>query len=448
MSGGTGLIGKELGKALVAAGHQLILVSRNKETTRLLVPYPHQSVSWAELNQPVQEVQNVDAIVNLAGAGIADKRWSSKYKDVLLSSRKDSTEQLVVLAHYLKNRLKVFISTSAVGYYGHGKNKVMKEDSKPGQSFLSRLCHEWEKVLESLQSLKNVRTVVFRVGMVLSERGGALRKMTSIFQSSMAGTLGKGTQYVSWIDIQDLVRMYVFVLDHHIVGTFNAVAPTPVLSKEFTHSLAQTLGVSDLLPIPTFAIRLYMGEKADLVLHSQRVSCDKIRSAGFNFNFSRVQDSFLQRVLNVQSYENVLFFEQWLPVQKEKVFAFFSSPKNLEQITPAKFHLQVMQNSAKNLQLDSEVYLKFSAYYMFTFRSKLRVIRYNYPTVLVINQEDGPCKKWMNFYQFEELGEGVLIKNKINLRVSNVSKKACSHIEKVFDFRKKRLFEIFSQEKT
>ena len=448
ISGGTGLIGKELGKALVTAGHELVLVSRDKASTPFSAPYPHQSISWSELNQFVNEVQGVEAIINLAGAGIAEKRWSKKYKSVLLSSRKDSTEQLVALAHYLKDKLKIFISTSAIGYYGNKKDKLMMEDDSSGKSFLARICVEWEKALEPLDVLENVRKVVFRVGMVLSEKGGALERMVSVFQTSMGGTLGGGAQYISWIDIEDLVRMYVFALDHYIVGTYNAVAPNPVSSKEFTHSLAQTLGVSDLLPVPAFILRLYMGEMADIILHSHRVSNDKIRRAGFQFNYSRLQDCFLTRVLNFQSYENVMFFEQWLPVPKEKIFSFFSRPGNLQKVTPSKFRLKVLGSSTKELQNGTRIKFRFSRY-LFFFLCRFIIIQCEPSEVLVSKQEVGPCKKWINFYHFRDFGGGVLITNKVNIILPYwlliISRRIIRNIKYMFHFRKEKLLKMFSQ---
>ena len=296
MAGGTGLVGKALGQALTQKNHVVILVTRNPKTSRHKAPYPHIPIGWNDLKklQKIKELNDISAVINLSGTGIADKRWTKKYKKQILLSRVESTKTLSKFCRSLKNNIKVFISTSAVGFYGWSETKLFTEQDPAGHGFLSRVCHEWE---QNAKTPDTCRKVILRLGMVLSDTGGALTKMLALFRLGLGGVLGKGTQIISWIDIEDLVRIYLHALEKPLQGIYNAVAPQPVTNKIFTKLLAQRLKRPAFLPVPGFLLQCLLGETADILLKGQKVSSEKITKTGFCFNYPELSKSFMRRVL-------------------------------------------------------------------------------------------------------------------------------------------------------
>ena len=293
ISGGTGLVGTALCQALVQKGHNIILLTRNKKK---IVNLPYETLSWNDLNntETIKKLSDVSAIIHLAGAGVADKRWSTSYKKQIISSRVDTAKQLSKLSHKLKDSVKVFMSTSGVTFYGYDETKVFTETDSVGKSFLSDVCVDWER---AVQVPSSCRKVIFRLGMVLSNRGGALQKMLSLFKFYLGGKLGNGRQAISWIDIEDLINIYIHGLEQPLEGVYNAVAPEVVTNKTFTKELAKALKVPAFLPAPAFMLKLILGEMSELLLYGQKVSCQKIQSTGFSFQYPKLTDSFSKRIL-------------------------------------------------------------------------------------------------------------------------------------------------------
>ena len=271
ISGGTGLVGKELGKKLTERGHELFVLTRDPDRSKVKTPYPHTPVFWNAAKTPVPEeiMSQIDGIINLAGAGVADKRWSQNYKSKIFNSRAIGTQNLVRSANNNKDQVQFFISTSATGFYGEGEN--LDEESSPGNHFLSKVCSAWEAPVEN-QLDSNLRSVILRVGVVLSEKGGALNKMTPPIQMGFGGALGNGRQLTSWIDIEDLVNMYIHAVESDISGTYNAVAPEPVRNMELTQQIAHIFQKKPGLSVPSFALRAAVGEMSQVLLMSQGIS--------------------------------------------------------------------------------------------------------------------------------------------------------------------------------
>ena len=397
ISGATGLVGSELGKKLAGQGHEIVVLTRNPEKAQKTCPFPHQALSWSDLDSS-EETKDLDAIIHLAGAGIFDKRWTASFKEQIRSSRVDTTESLVTLANRTPS-IKAFVSTSAVGIYGEADDKPVLEDNPQSYSFLGKVCQEWE---EPVQKIKSARAVILRVGIVLSDKGGALEKMVPPIQAGFGGPLASGKQWMSWIDVDDLVDMYDFALNQNISGVFNAVAPNPVQNKTLTQVIAKHLGKSAFLPAPYPALRLVLGEVAPHLIESQTISSHKIEKAGFQFKYPEVKASVEKRVPKLSGHEKRFIFEQWVPRPREEVFDFFSEAKNLEQITPDSLNFKILDTSTEGIEKGTVINYKLKIDGI-PIRWRTLITEWDPPHHFADNQEKGPYSKWYHVHRFEEL---------------------------------------------
>lgn len=244
-------------------------------------------------NIDINALKNVKHIIHLAGANIADKKWNKSRKKTILSSRINSSK--LILNSLIKHKIKIssFISASAIGYYGTEITKIIyTERMEKGNDFLSDVCYKWEKEAQTFQTYNiSERTVILRIGIVLSKKGGALKKMMTPIKYYMGTPLGNGNQYMPWIHIDDLCSMIKYSLENPALhGIFNAVAPEHITNKACTFTLANHMNKSIFLPnIPGFFIRLFFGERAALLLKGSRVSSKKIVEKGFKFRYNRFE---------------------------------------------------------------------------------------------------------------------------------------------------------------
>ena len=290
LAGGSGFLGSALADRLTGSGHDVAVLSRSSARTSGAavnrVPWIPDGTSgaWASV------IDGADAVVNLAGAGIADKRWTATRKRELVSSRLDSTRSLVAAVAAARARPSVFIQNTAVGYYGfaHG-DEPLDERSAPGDDFLARLCVDWEAAAAPVTGL-GCRLVVARTGVVLARDGGALPKMMLPFRFFVGGRMGSGRQYLSWIHIDDWVAMVAWALaSDTLTGAVNATAPEPTTNTELTHAIGAALHRPSLIPAPAFALRLVVGELADAaLLGGQRVLPRRAEQLGFTFKHGEV----------------------------------------------------------------------------------------------------------------------------------------------------------------
>jgi uncharacterized protein (TIGR01777 family) len=291
MTGGSGFVGSSLTRALIDEGNSVTVLTRDPAGKRSFQGLRFVGGNPVEKGQWQDEVGDHDVIVNLAGASIFGK-WNKKVKDEISRSRIHTTRNLVEAFFGKGGRVKTFLSTSAVGYYGSRGDEALTESSGAGNDFLASLCLEWEKTaLEAAKS--GIRVVICRLGIVLGPSGGALGRMTPIFRKGMGSPLGSGRQWFSWIHQEDLVAAYRFLLSRQdLSGPFNCTAPFPVTNKEFTNALARALGVSVFLPaVPGFVLKMILGESAEVLLGGQRVLPSRLLEAGFSFRFSRVEEA-------------------------------------------------------------------------------------------------------------------------------------------------------------
>jgi uncharacterized protein (TIGR01777 family) len=284
ITGASGLVGAALTTQLLKEGHQVAHLGRTRRTGR--VP----SYVWDVEKGFIENgaLDGVDAIIHLAGAGIADKPWTTKRKQEILESR---TRSSALLHSYLKDathQVKVFVSASAIGYYGFGgSDEVFTEESKPGSGFLAEVVKAWEGKVDKIDEL-NIRTVKVRIGIVLSAEGGALKEIAQPVRWGVGAPLGTGKQFMSWIHIEDLCRMFIHAVENESMhGAYNAVTPTPATNREITKAIARALKRPLLLPtVPGFVLKLMLGEMADLVLYGSKVSSEKIQQSGFTYTYA------------------------------------------------------------------------------------------------------------------------------------------------------------------
>ncbi|GJD12792.1 Epimerase family protein slr1223 [Galdieria sulphuraria] len=242
-----------------------------------------------------------DAVVNLAGAPIAGKRWSEAYKDELISSRVRVTQKIVemIMSMDKEERPKVLINASAVGYYGVSDSKEFDESSPPGDDFLAVLCRKWESAARQLDQSFGTRVVILRFGIVVGSGGGVLGSMTPIFQMFLGGPVGTGRQWISWIQIMDLVNLIIrSITDENMLGVFNACSPEPVTMNDFCETLGNIIGRPNWLPVPTFVIRAMLGEGSIVVLEGQRVYPSRTLASGFHFQYPNIYSA-LEASINV-----------------------------------------------------------------------------------------------------------------------------------------------------
>jgi len=289
ITGATGLIGKALCQSLAGEGHQLVVLSRRPSAAISL-----SGVSvfrWEPENElpPPQAWEGVDAVVHLAGEPVAAARWTDEQKRRIRDSRVVGTQFLVAGMRGASSPPKVFVSSSAVGFYGNRGDEILNESSKPGSGFLSEVCQEWEAEAARAREL-GVRTPIVRTGVVLSPSGGALEKMLTPFKLGLGGRLGAGHQWFPWIHIDDIVGILRHALNTAAVdGPINGTAPGIIVNEEFTRELAAVLNRPVFLPVPELALRVLMGEMAEVVTASQRVFPQVALDTGYRFKYANLK---------------------------------------------------------------------------------------------------------------------------------------------------------------
>jgi uncharacterized protein len=294
ISGASGLIGTNLMPTLEAKGHEVYQLVRK-------TPKSEDEIQWDSekgfSDAEKSRLENFDAVIHLAGDNVASENWSDEKKEKIRDSRVIGTRVLVDALKDLKNPPQSFISASATGFYGDGKDEVLTEESPKGEGFLPETCAEWETEAQKAESF--ARVVLMRTGVVLAREGGALEKMLTPFKFGVGGTIGSGKQWMSWVAIDDLVSIINFLLENpELKGVFNLTTPNPVTNEQFTKALGQALSRPTILPIPEFAIKLMFGEMGErLLLEGAHVLPKRLEEAGYKFQYPELEPA-LKHVLN------------------------------------------------------------------------------------------------------------------------------------------------------
>ena len=281
ITGASGLIGSALVGHLKSEGHTVQRLVRR-------TPVSPDEVQWDPKTGYVDldALRGVDAIIHLAGAGVGDKRWNKKYKAEILNSRLMGTTTIANAVTELQP--DVFISASAIGWYGESGNRAVVESDKCGDDFLAAVCREWEAAADLAQ---NTRTVKIRTGLVLDPTGGALGKMLPLFRFGLGGKMGNGKQWWSWITLHDLIRAITFLLEGDISGPVNLTAPNPVTNQEFTSALARAMHRPALFPAPAIALKIALGGFSSEILGSKKVVPSALTEAGFEWDYPHITNA-------------------------------------------------------------------------------------------------------------------------------------------------------------
>ena len=285
ITGASGLIGTELQKSFEAKGYDMLLASRKD-------PTDDQHIQWdieAGFSDP-EKLEGIDSVVHLAGESISGLRWTEEKKKAIRESRVLGTRSVVDAISGLKQKPKVFIASSAIGFYGERGDEAVTESSAAGKNFLADVCKEWEAESRRAEDA-GVRTVLLRTGIVLSKDGGALGTMLLPFKLGVGGVIGSGKQWMSWISMDDHIAAINFAIENeNLRGAVNSVSPNPVTNEEFTKTLGEVLYRPTILPLPEFAVSMIFGEMGDaLLLSSTNVLPKRLEDAGFEFKFPRLK---------------------------------------------------------------------------------------------------------------------------------------------------------------
>ena len=291
IGGGSGFVGMHLSRRLRREGYEVRHLSRSRRPEAEFMTF-----QWDVREQTVDNAafDDVDYIVNLTGAGIADERWTDERKAVIVKSRTESTRLLARSIDRLQLKPKLYLSASAIGYYGDRGEELLTEEDDPGTGFLSTSTVMWEQSVEAVAAL-GVPVFINRTGIVLHPEEGALQKMLLPLKVRTSTYFGDGQQYYSWVHIEDIVSIYTFALKQQLTGVYNGTAPNPVRNKHFAEALGPAMGKSALvLPAPVPALKVALGEMSHTVLDSARCSAAKIEGAGYRFAYPELSQALAQ----------------------------------------------------------------------------------------------------------------------------------------------------------
>ncbi len=296
ITGGTGLVGTSLSATLLTKGYKVIILSRslNNRPAHTNLSYAFWDIKTQKIH--ADEILQADCIVHLAGAAVVANKWTKVYKNEIVDSRIQSSKLIINLLKNNINKVKTVISASAIGWYGTNKEAAIPfiETDEADDSFLGTTCKSWEASIDAITNL-GIRLVKLRIGIVLSNNGGALAKFKKTIKLGAATILGNGKQVISWIHINDLCRMIIYTLENESnSGVYNAVAPYPVSNKKLTITLAKAMNGKFYIPmyLPAYVLKILMGQRSIELLKSSTVSCKKIMDAGFKFNYENIGQAF------------------------------------------------------------------------------------------------------------------------------------------------------------
>ena len=285
ITGASGLVGRELQKSFAAKGYDMLLASRSE-------PADEQHIQWTVEDgfaEP-EKLEGLDAVVHLAGENVSGLRWTEEKKRSIRDSRVLGTRNVVTAISKLKNRPKVFVASSAIGFYGERGDEEITESSAAGDNFLAEVSKAWESESRRAEDA-GIRTVLLRTGIVLTKEGGALGTMLTPFKLGVGGVVGSGKQWMSWISMEDHIAVINYVIENeNIRGAVNSVSPNPVTNEEFTKTLGDVLYRPTFLPLPEFAVSMVFGEMGDaLLLASTKVLPKRLEDAGFQFKYPQLK---------------------------------------------------------------------------------------------------------------------------------------------------------------
>jgi len=452
MTGATGLIGRELGKRLAARGDSLVCLVRPRPAAGRRLPFPAACFEWDHQRPvPAPALNGVDAIVNLAGEPVAERRWTDERKRLIRDSRVLGTRQLVAATCSHGHSVRRFVQGSAIGYYGDRADQALHGSSAKGTGFLADVTEAWEAELRPLALRRaDVGVAVVRTGIVLARYGGALAKMLPLFREGAAGRLGDGKHWMSWIHVDDIARLFLHALDSPATGILEGVAPRPVTNRDFTTALCRSLGATENVPVPSFAIRTLYGEMGGIVLESAKVEPQHTRASGFAYRYESIDQAFADLLTPLQGSTREKVAEQWVPHAPEDIWPYFCDERNLEALTPGFLRFKVVRKST----------LKIGEGTLIDYRLKLngipvgwqsRIEDWQPPRHFVDTQVQGPYSYWHHAHDFVPLCNGTLLRDVVRYRLPfgrlgsmAAGWKVESQVDRIFSYRSDRIAERFA----
>ena len=453
ITGATGFIGRKLIEELMLNGHNDIhILTRNSNSSKKQIPFPVKHFEWDIDAQKIdlKAFQDRDIVIHLAGASIAGSRWTDSYKEKMLESRIKPLNLLIKCIQEHNISVQKFISASAIGIYGDRGEENCTESSKSGDDFLATVCKNWEETLHQAE-LRAIKTHSVRIGLVLGKDGGALPLMLPAFKAGIAGKLGSGNQYMSWIHINDLVKIFRFVSEENIQNKIiNAVSPNPKTNKEFTKTLGKILGRPTIFAAPAPALKLILGEMSDLLLKGQKVIPNILKDNNFNFTFPNLDAAFIDILKYDLKGETNLIQYQYLPHPPQDIFDFFQDEKNLEKLTPNFLGFKVLGKSTDQIKTGTFIDYKLSVHGI-PLKWKTEILEFTVNERFIDNQVKGPYNKWFHIHEFIPLGNGTLMIDNVTYKepfgclgkiVSGPFVK--KDVKTIFNYRRKVIDKIYS----
>jgi len=450
VTGASGLLGRPLVRRLLEAGHEVVAWSRDVDAAARRLPARAHIETWTP-GAPVdpRRLSDADAVIHLAGEHVASGRWTAARRQAIADSRVASGRALVAAMNALpaRHRPRALVSASGIGAYGDRGDEHLDETSSPGDGFLADVCRDWEAAACDAAVL-GVRTVILRIGIVLSAQGGALRALLPAFRLGLGGRAGSGRQWMSWIHIDDMVELlFAAATRADMAGVYNAVAPHPATNAEFARSLGRALGRPARLPLPAATLRLLLGAMASLLLASQRVEPASARRLGLTWRFPELDAALRDLCTDLSEVVDV---EQWVPQPLAVVFPFYADAGNLERITPPFLRFRVLRSSTPTIGDGT----------LIDYRLRLRGLPVRWRTVIeswrpphtfVDRQLRGPYRLWHHTHTFTPSGDGTLVRDRVRYRVPLgalghlvAGRLVARDVEGIFAFRREATAAIFA----
>lgn len=434
VTGATGFIGRALTLRLLGEGWTVVALARSPAAARAVLAGDIAVVDWGDDGAVRRAIDEADAIIHLAGENVAGGRWSTRRKAALVASRVELTERLGGLIAGRPTPLPALVSASAIGLYGDRGDELLDEDDAPGRGFLAQLCVDWEAAAQRARG--NVRRLaIARIGVVLGRDGGALAKLAPLARRRLAGRIGDGAQWVSWIHLHDAAAgLARLAADARAVGVYNLVAPEPVRQRELAAALGERSGRPAQLPVPASMLRLAMGEAASMLLASQRVSPTRLAALGFVFKHPDLRGALSASVgdddvelgrappdatrgddsayLRARPARYQLAARTVLDAPLEQVFPFFARAENLSAITPSTMSFRIMSPLPIAMRVGAVI----------DYRIRTGPVPMSWRTLIeawepgrrfVDSQTRGPYKAWWHEHRFVADGDRTVMEDRV-----------------------------------
>lgn len=450
--GGSGFIAERVGELLCQAGYNLRVLSRRPETVRGNLAFPAEVFLWDGSTVPDAALDGCYGVINLAGESIAEGRWDQAKKKRIEHSRVDATAALAAALRRMQHLPEVVLQGSAVGIYGGTVNERKTEDDGPGQGFLAQVGKKWEEAAQGFPS--RCRVVRMRTGMVFGWSGGALPELAAIYSSGLGAVLGDGKQWLNWIHIDDVASFIVQALeDERYSGVYNLVAPGNATNGEFHRMMAKYFCFASPLAVPKWVLKLVLGEKAVIVLDGAQIVPQRLTELGFSFQFQRLTDA-LMDLFGKREYPDAFVIQrkQFVPFTVQDVWPFFSTEKNLEQLTPPWLNFHVVGKSTPEIQQGCEIVYKLKLHGLpMSWRSKILIWT---PFKEFIDfQVSGPYRIWHHRHSFQVMGNGVQLVDFVQYKLPlfplsvPVNFLVLADVKKIFSFRQQEVKRLFDRAK-